>query len=201
MKTALRWLISHNLRLSFWFVIALALSGCAHQRTAWNAHTILPKGESVASLNVRANDPSVGDVERVRAVFTLLGRHVCPGSSGADVRRVLTDTRWLQRVELYKIEGLAGWIPVRLKSGESVFCMRLCALPPEEKLRKGSIYFRLSGDFWSGQALAFLRGDPNMKDVRLTEYALCFPPSPKAFWNEGRYETFTTAGMTVIEAR
>lgn len=102
-------------------------------------------------------------------------------------------------MELYKIEGLAGWIPVRMKFEESVFCLHLCALPSDKKFKRGTVYFRLSGELRIEDALAFLRGDPTMENVRLTEFALCFPPSPKARYWHGRYETFTTAGMTVIE--
>src|SRR5215218_7021741 len=164
---------------------AIVFAGCAHhpgESLSWNDHTVLPKGESITSLNTLANNPASNRADRARAIFTLFAHHIRPGSSAADVRRVLADTNWMAAVNLYGVYALAGWIPVEIGSEDTVFCLHLFPVEMDGSWSPWVIYFRLSGKPPEGpgrrkeEALAFLHGDTTLRgNPKLVEFALCYP--------------------------
>jgi len=166
---------------------------------SWNGRTILPNDESVTALLARANNPTGNQADRARAVFTLLARHVRPGSSATDVHRVLTDTAWLQQTHLHGFRALAGWIPVEMGSDHTVFRMYLFPADADKQWSPWVIYFRMSGMLRDEDALVFLRGERAIESTRLVEFALCFPHSSKPGNLVGRIERFSREGIHIYD--
>ena len=182
--------------------LSLLLSGCAHGKDktlSGGVHYALLKGQSIAELNVRANNPTNSQAGRALAVFTLFRHHIRPGASAPEVHRVLTDTRWLQRTDLYGVYALRGKIPVQMTFEDTVFVIHLFR-ETDENRSPWHIYFRLAGEnLREEDALAFLRGDPTTAGNRkLLEFALCFPHSTKPRNLPGRIEIFTNKGNRVL---
>jgi len=160
-----------------------------------NEHTILPQGESVASLTSRANDSSNSQEIRARAVFTLFARHIQPGSSVSEVHRVLTDTAWLKESDLQGLRILAGWVPVEFTTEDTIFGIALFPMSSASGWSPWVIYLRLSGHIQDEEALKFLRGAPGMEKTKLLEFALCFPSPPN---QTGRIEMYSPKGLRVL---
>lgn len=185
---------------------AIAFIGCAHHRgesLSWSGHTILPKGESVTSLNTLANTPAADRADRARAIFTLFAHHIRPGSSAADVHRVLADTNWMGEVNLDGIYALQGQVPLDMTSGDTSFCLHLFPVEKDNQWSPWVIYFRLSGRGPDGvrskeEALAFLRGDTTLHgNPKLVEFALCFPANEET--RRSRIERFSCRGIHVYD--
>jgi hypothetical protein len=99
------------------------------------------------------------------------------GFSSSDIAKVLGDTQWLNRGDVSNAGGVGGK-PVLMPMGrEYEFCIRL--FPNETGWSEWVIYFTLSSppsrkwgmdDEWG-----FLRGTLPDRQVRLQEFALCYP--------------------------
>ena len=162
---------------------------------ALNEHTILPQGESVAFLTSLANDPSNSQEVRARAVFTLFGRHIQPGSSASEVHDVLTDTAWLKENNLKGVRILGGWVPVEFTAEDTIFSIALFPADSAGGWSPWVIYLRLSGHIQDEEALKFLRGAPGIGRIKLLEFALCFPSPPN---QTGRIEMYTPKGLRIL---
>ena len=184
----------------------MALLGCAHrsESVSWNDHTILPGGESIASLNALASNQESNRADRARAIFTLFAHHIRPGFSAGEVHRILTDTNWMSEINLYGVYALGGWVPVEMTFEDTVFCLDLFPAEMDKQWSPWAIYFRLSGTTPEGpgrrkeEALAFLHGDTTVQgNPKLLEFALCFPEQPET--RRGRIERFSRLGMYVYD--
>jgi hypothetical protein len=159
-------------------VVGVALFGCAHdhaEKLSWNYHSILARGESIATLNAKANEKVNDQAECARSVFTLFAYHIRPGSSAAEVHRVLTNASWLQDTHLYGVRALGGWSAVPLTSDGTVFTMHLFPMEKDKRWSPWGISFRLSGTLRDEDALAFLRGEKVAGNPKIEEFSLCYP--------------------------
>ena len=202
-STEPRSMLTHIVACSV--VMFLALAGCARQRQgsiawstetiSWGDHTRLPKGETVEVLNARANNPTNNQAERARAVFTLLARHMRPGSAAHEVGRVFIDPGWLTETKLDYVWEINGWIPVEFE--DSVF--RLSLFPADSAVgwSPWTIYFRVWPGVLEEDVLEFLKGRDVAGSAQLKEFALCFPPSKPQ--GRGRIERFSVYGMHVYD--
>lgn len=196
--------------LVYLLILAATLFGCAHDDADdadnhWSDRTSLPRGESVTSLNARANNAAVERDERARAVFTLFAHHIRPGFSGAEVRRVLGNTAWLKDIHLYGVRELAGWSAVPLTSDGTVFTMLLFPVEMNKRWSPWGIVFRLSGKLRDEDALAFLRGERTGGSPEIEEFALVYPVKRNADGGlpagekRTRIERFSRRGIHVYE--
>jgi len=168
-------------------VMLLWTPGCAHKPTDanyWKRHSVLPKGESVAILDARANDQSKSQAERARAVFTLLARHIKVGASANKVHRIFVNTAWLQECRYDCIRILNGWMPIVWPEGTTAYELALFPLQKDSEWGQWHIYFSLSGDLKDEDGLSFLRGEQLPGNPKLYEFALCFP--------DGRIERYSS---------
>jgi hypothetical protein len=152
----------------------LTFFGCVHD-----------SAESVSALNVQANNASKSQGERAHAIFTLFAHHLRPGSSSADVRRVLANTNWLHDTRLIAIPDSGPGLPIRVTSEDSAFVIHLFPTEKNEGRSPWVIYFRLTYDLRKEDALAFLRGERLKSDLKLVEFALCSPRRVDHFSHEG----------------
>ena len=186
---------------------AVVFFGCTSHRSesiSWNGRSILPRGESVASLNIIANDFGRSRADRARAIFTLFAYHMQPGFSAVQVHGVLTDTNWMGDVNLYGVYALGGWVPVEMTFEDTVFCLHLFPVDADKHWSPWVIYFRLSGTTPEGpgrpaeEALAFLHGDTTLRgNPKLVEFALCYPGNQPSVTR--RCERFSSKGIHVYE--
>jgi hypothetical protein len=186
---------------AFGFLASFASLGRAHAPAAsmsWDGQTSLP-GESVADLNVRANNSTAGQGDRARAVFTLFARHIHPESSEAEVHRVLGSPNWLRETHLFSVRILVGKVPVEMTPEDTVFCIHLFPEDAKKVWSPWVMYFRLSGRIQDASANAFLRGDESVEHVRLLEFALCFPARAESPGRLGRMERFSSKGIYVFD--
>jgi len=123
-----------------------------------------------------ANNASVAREERAAAIFSLFAKYLQPPVGAAAVAKVLNGEKWLNEASLEVVDRVAGWVPVKMNFGDSVFCLYL--FPRRDGWSDCVIYFRLSGPCRTvDEARAFLRGAGNLKDSpKLVEFALCFYP-------------------------
>jgi len=137
---------------------------------------------TIAEHNKWANDPTAARMTRGLAIFRLFGGCLQPGASATRVHEVLQDPRWLNETSLEEIGAMAGALPEELLDAEGgMFCLRL--FPDKSGWSDWVIYFALAGEPLHGweEALAFLKGDPGAKDIRLSAFALCLPGTPVRF--------------------
>lgn len=192
-----------------WLTV-IVLAGCAHDaaRAPWNGRTILPDGQSIAALNILANDEKSTQEVRAKAVFTLFAHHIRPGFSAAQVRAVLTDTNWVSETNLYGVYSLKGKVPVDWTFDNTVFCMHLFPEEMEKRWSPWVIYISLPNSMSEGpmrsqeEALAFLRGDTSLPgDPKLLEFALCFPDLDHGGRDIDRIERYAPQGLMVYDFR
>lgn len=185
------------------------VAGCAHSPKPtplvmrgeslffWQDKTVLLSERTIPELDTLANDSRASEMDRARAVFNLFAQHVRPGSTSVEFQSVVSITNWLRDCRLNGVYSLAGWIPVEMASGDTVFSLALFPVPSD----KGSlwvVYFRLSGNLREGDAQAFLAGDaPAGSKTRMLEFALCFPHSTSPGLLPGRIERFSSRGIHV----
>ncbi|HEU6447185.1 MAG TPA: hypothetical protein VFV23_01950 [Verrucomicrobiae bacterium] len=159
-----------------------------NQIPASDAHTI-------ASLNATANNAKAAPDERCRAIFSLFREFIKPGSTPAEVHKVLADTRWLEQTNILGIYVLGGLIPVKWELGhDTPFVL---AVLPRTKPSTGQppnlgyhLYFTLAGeaDRSSESAFAILTGrQTSDTNAVLKEFALCYP--------DGMIEHVTKSGI------
>ena len=185
-------------------VMLPAFTGCAPWRGesgSWRDPNELLRNEDVAALNALANDPAITPAERARAVFSLFSQHLRPGCSAAEVRRVLTDTAWLQETRLLAFRGSTDQTPVEMTSEDTVFGLHLFPGKVEPRTSPWVIYFRLSGRHdQDGVAHKFLTGAAAAPDSpRMLEFALCLNYSPGTRELHGRMERVSSKGIHIFE--
>jgi hypothetical protein len=127
-----------------------------------------------------ANDRKADRQTRCRAIFALFANRVRNGMTAAQIHTALMDPNWLGDINLYGVYALGGMVPVNISAPQStVFCLHL--FPDKKGWSEWVIYFRLHGK--SGltrrQGLSFLQSTLKDKNIRLAEYALCFPGGKK----------------------
>ena len=206
----------------------VVLAGCARDQVSnlsRSGRTILPGGQSVASLNLLANNTASNRADRARAIFTLFARHIQPGCTAVEVRKALTDINWLGEAGIGGVWAVGGWIPVEMNDAfalslfvdangwsEWVIYMRLSCTTgrkedevvaflrqhamPEDELALSIASQRLS----TQEALAFLKGGSSLAErPRLQEFALCFPNLSEHHGRKGRIERHGLKGIHVYE--
>ena len=186
----------------FMILVLCCAIGCAHagpEALSWDGRTTLDTNAAMPALNALANNPTTNRAERARAVFTLFANYIKSGQTAEDVHRVLTDTTWLESAHVDGVYMLAGWIPVEIGSGGTVFCVHLFA--DKKGLSDWVIYFRISGssDWREEDASAFLRGKSLVGNPKLIEFALCFPHLASPGHLPGRIERFGKQGIHVYD--
>ena len=185
-----------NSAIIVFVVILLSVIGCVHHPRYggyWTGHSALSNRGSIATLNVTANSQSSSPTDRGRAICRLFAYHLRPGCSAADVRLVLTDTRWLQATNLYVFNDLLGWLPLEMPPDTTAYSLVLDG--------GYSICFSLTGaDRSAADGLAFLRGDAALAgNPKMVEFALGFPSHiPLRGAHGARYERFSEQGIYVF---
>jgi len=187
-------------------VIPLVCGGCARDREGWKDQSLLRSIEfpedTIPALNQAANEPTNSQEDRARAIFTLFGRYVQPGCSPAEFHRIVSDVRWLDGSELYRVGAYAGWMPLGGLLHGTVFELYPFKVGTDKRGSYWHIYFRLSGDnLQQEDAVSFLRGTlASDNTVKMEEFALCLPHS--IFHPDrsiGRIEKFSLRGVHVYE--
>ncbi len=149
-----------------------------------------------AALRAVANDRTLDRKARVRAIFSLFASYVRPPANGATMADIMSPATWLVECRLDGVYALGGKIPVEMGITETAFCLRL--FPNLEGWSEWVIYFTLPGGRGRpvSDARDFLAGKvPGSQELRMNEFALCFPAEGKA--RMGRTERFTARGIGV----
>jgi hypothetical protein len=124
-----------------------------------------------------ANDSNKERRSRCGAVFRLFAYYVRSGFSSSDIGKFLGDAQWLQGDNIHNAGALGGAAPFFSRGGESEFLIIL--FPNEKGWSEWRIYFTLSHPpsrlLDMDGARAFLRGALPDRQVRLQEFALCYP--------------------------
>jgi len=185
-------------RLTLIFLTCFFLTGFAFgdgESNYWDGCTSLKSSIPISTLNALANDASTNRTVRAKAIFTLFANYVKAGCSAEDIKRVLTDTRWLKKSHVEAIQNLDGWIPLGFTGHETWVCIELFPLKWDPPYDQWLIYFSMTGRGRSDQeAWAFLRGDTTLADSpKMIEFALCFPYGK-------RFERFSTRGIHICHA-
>jgi hypothetical protein len=164
----------------------------------WQDKSILVSDRTIPELNALASDPGAGQADRARAVLSLFAQYDRPGCTSGEFARVLNNTNWLRDCRLQKLYGGAGWLPIDVTFGDTVFLLALFPSPSDKGASPWWIYFRLSGKLQESDAEAFLRGDDQAETpTRMIEFALCFPNSTSPSHLPGRIERFSSRGIHV----
>jgi hypothetical protein len=121
--------------------------------------------------NQVANDSTLFVDDRGSAVFRLF-ESLQPRSSVEDVRRVFSDSRWLDESRIHGIYFLAGTIPVDFDFESTAFVLQL--FPEGANPCHWCVYFTLSGDRLPEEmAREFLGGQERQsKPTRLLQFAV-----------------------------
>jgi hypothetical protein len=136
----------------------------------------------IQSLNDRANDLSLSQDDRAKAIFALFANHIKVGNGPLEVHRVLIRTDWMKFAIIDVLGGLGGWIPLDVNKDDDIYWVRL--FPDKEGWSKWVIYFRLSGlpvrygepEESAEDGRKFLRGSTDLQgNPKLMEFALCGP--------------------------
>lgn len=189
-------------------LVGLVVCGC--QQIGNRGRTILSNDESVESLNAKANDASLSQDVRARAIYSLFAHHIRPGATSAEVHQIITNANWINETH-FAVQGvLFGWVPVHWGINDTLIVVHLFQDPktpwvhfpapdaPEIKWSPWCIYMVFSaprpGTYDAKVGAAFLRGEPAGASTRLLEFGLCFPPG-----EQYRTETFIRRGITVNE--
>jgi hypothetical protein len=147
------------------------------------------------ALRALANDRSLDRKARARAIFSLFASHIRPPANGVTMANILSPATWLVECRLDGVYALGGKIPVEMGATETAFCLRL--FPNSEGWSEWVIYFTLPGGRGRpvSDARDLLAGKvPGGEDLRMNEFALCFPAEGKA--RLGRTERFTARGIS-----
>jgi hypothetical protein len=153
---------------------------------------------TLAELRAVANDRTLDRKARARAIFSLFASHIRPPIDGPAMATVMSPAPWLAECRLDGVYALGGKIPVEMGITETAFCLRL--FPNSEGWSEWVIYFTLPGGRGRpvGDARDFLAGKvQGSQDLRMNEFALCFPAEGKT--RMGRTERFTAKGMGAFD--
>jgi len=163
---------------------------------SWEDESSL-KGMSESQMAL-ANDIGAEREPRCRAIFATFANKIEVGMDSAAVGQALAPAAWMNETTVRGVYALLGQIPIDFGPG-TVFCLSMLA--DEDGRSDWVIYLRLDGHdrpLSEDQALAFLKGSPvTTADVRIGEFALCFPASEGAAY--GRYEIFSNKGIRVSD--
>lgn len=107
-----------------------------------------------------ANDSTYGSAHRRVCIFELFRRHVHPGSTVAEIGRLLNRPTWLLDQDVRELQDLSGRLPpVALNAVDSVFAIDVLPGPPPVTVL-WSVYLRIRGRVDRDGFLACLRGNP-----------------------------------------
>ena len=90
-----------------------------------------------------ANSDEYSDARRRRAVLLLFDRHVRRGMELRTVTSLLDNPVWLKRDNIHLVDLIAGWMPIDMVNGETVFCV-IAEFSPLN--REGAVYLRVQWD-------------------------------------------------------
>jgi hypothetical protein len=125
--------------------------------------------------------------EKCEAIFRKLRARLKPGMTSAQAAKSLGSQEWMHHTNSNQVTFLAGWIPVDTGFGNLAFGMSL--YPNADGWSNYRVYFsiacpeRYMERFTIGQ---YLSGEVHSKDVRLHQFALCFPGTAPN--DSGKYE-------------
>lgn len=152
---------------------------------------------TAAELRNSVQDPVAERSARASAVFALFANQLKLPCGAPKAQEALGSSSWLTAVKFFRIDGVAGFLPVNLSADSTTFCMHVC--PMENGWSDWLIYLVLSGHRSEDDLRAFFRGEMQLENnPKLMEFALCYPNGYDTFKGR-RIEHFEPKGMQVRE--